>query len=202
MVVRVQRDEVALLLGALQHARESLVWKLDGLSEYDARRPMTPTGTNLLGLVKHMTGVEQEYLRDCMGLERLVETNWVSDDAPDNSDMWATPDESLTGMVQLYRDVWAADDATVHELGLDATGHVPWWGPAGRAASVRELLIHLIAETHRHAGHADIVRESIDGAAGLREAVSNLPQHDPQWWTNYVEELERVARASSPHGSA
>lgn len=202
MVVRVQRDEVDLLLGALQRARESIVWKLDSLSEYDARRPMTPTGTNLLGLVKHMTGVEQEYLRECMGLERLVDTSWVSNDAPDNSDMWATLDEPLVGMVQLYRDVWAADDAAVRELGLDAIGRVPWWGAEGRAVTVRELLIHLIAETHRHAGHADIVRERIDGAAGLREAGSNLPQHDPEWWSNYVEGLERVARASAPQGSA
>jgi hypothetical protein len=103
-------DPKADLRRYLQAAREALVWKLDGLSEHDARRPMVPTGTNLLGLVKHVASVE-----------------------------------------------------------------------AG-------------AETHRHAGHADIVRELIDGAVGLREGNDNMAPGDQAWWERYRSRLERAAR--------
>ena len=121
-------DEIELLLHYLQLARDALLWKLEGLSEYDARRPMTPTGTNLLGLVKHVASVEYGYLTECFGRDAGISTPWLADDAPDNADMWATADESREFIVSLYREVWAADDAVVRELGLDATGTVPWWG--------------------------------------------------------------------------
>ncbi|QNN63889.1 DinB family protein [Leucobacter denitrificans] len=181
-----------LLLQYLQEAREALLWKLEGLSEYDIRRPLTPTGTNLLGLVKHVAGVEHEYFTDCLGQSRAFDAPWLADDTPDNSDMWATDDESREFIVDLYRTAWKSDDAIVRELGLEATGVVPWW--KNKETTVRRLLIHMIAETHRHAGHADILRELIDGAVGLRPTVTNIPAQEREWWIEYVETLEKAAR--------
>ncbi len=189
-----QNDEVELQLRYLQIARDALLWKLEGLGEYDIRRPMTPTGTNLLGLVKHVASVEYGYLTQCFGRDAGIVTPWMDDDSADNADMWATAEESREQIVSLYRQAWASDDAAVRELGLDATGTVPWWGERGQHVTMRHLLVHVTAETNRHAGHADIVREMIDSSAGLRETAANLPSQDEGWWVNYVETLERAAR--------
>lgn len=178
----------------LQGAREVLLWKLEGLSEYDSRRPLTPTGTNLLGVVKHVASVEAGYLGDCFGRPFEQQFPWFANDAEPNADLWATADESRDEIVGLYRRVWAHSDETITSLTLDAIGRVPWW-PADRAeVTLHQILIHMIAETHRHAGHADIVRELIDGSAGLREGQDNMPQVDEAWWASYRDRLESVAR--------
>ncbi len=182
-----------VLVRYLQAAREALLWKLDGLSEYDVRRPITPTGTNLLGLVKHVASVELGYFVACFGRELPVPLPWHEDDAEDNADMWATPDESREDIVGLYHLSWEASQRTFDELGLESEGAVPWWPPERRTVTLQQLLVHMIAETNRHAGHADIVRETIDGAAGLRAGVSNLPD-DGFDWPAYVERLEGAAR--------
>ncbi|HEU0241944.1 MAG TPA: DinB family protein [Micromonosporaceae bacterium] len=178
----------------LQTARDALVWKLDGLSEYDARRPMTPTGTNLLGLVKHLASVEAGYFGETFDRPFGEELPWFSDDALPNADMWATPDESREDIVGLYRRVWAHADTTINELALDAIGHVPWWPAERNEVTLHRILIHMIAETDRHAGHADIVREMVDGGAGLRDGATNLPEFDESWWQSYRDQLERAAR--------
>jgi len=109
-------------------------------------------------------------------------------------DMWATAAESRDFIVGLYHRAWAHADATIQALALDATGHVPWW-PDGRGEmTLHHILIHVITETNRHAGHADIVRELIDGAAGLRDGEDCLPSGDQEWWEAYRNQLERVAR--------
>jgi uncharacterized damage-inducible protein DinB len=181
----------------LQAARDALVWKLDGLSEYDVRRPLTPTGTNLLGLVKHVASVEAGYLGDTFGRPFPEPLPWFADDAEPNADMWATPEESREQILGLYHRVWAHSDASVEALPLDATGQVPWWPEERREVTLHRILVHMIAETDRHAGHADIVRELIDGSAGLREGNENMPPGDRSWWEGYRERLERVARESS-----
>jgi uncharacterized damage-inducible protein DinB len=178
----------------LQTARDVLVWKLDGLSEYDARRPLTVTGTNLLGLIKHLAGVELGYFGDTFGRPFDEPLAWLRDDAEPNADMWATGDESREQIVGLYRRAWAHADATIDALGLDARGHVPWWPAERSEVTLHRILIHVIAETNRHAGHADIVREVIDGAAGLRKENDNLAPGDQTWWAGYRERLERVAQ--------
>jgi uncharacterized damage-inducible protein DinB len=180
----------------LQVAREALVWKLDGLSEYDVRRPMVSTGTNLLGLVKHVASVEAGYLGQTFGRPFPEPTPWTEPDAEDNADMWATAGESREGLIAFYQRVWAHSDATVEALDLDAPGQVRWWPAERRDVTLHRILVHVIAETDRHAGHADIVRELIDGAAGLRAGNSNLPDGDPEWWAGYRDRLERVARAA------
>src|SRR5215216_1454299 len=78
----------------LQVARDALLWKLDGVDEYDARRPLVPTGTNLLGLVKHVVGVEAGYRGEVFGRPFPEPLPWLDADAEPNADMWATADET------------------------------------------------------------------------------------------------------------
>ncbi len=177
----------------LQTAREALLWKLEGLDEYDARRPLTPTGTNLLGLVKHAAGVEVGYLGDCFQRPFDHVLPWLHDDAEPNADMWATAEESREDVVDLYRRVWRHSDATITALALDAAGRVPWWPMERREVTLHRVLVHVVAETDRHAGHADVVRELIDGSAGLREGNDNLAPGNRVWWQEYRRRLQDVA---------
>jgi uncharacterized damage-inducible protein DinB len=181
----------------LQAAREALLWKLDGLSEYDIRRPLTPTGTNLLGLVKHLAGVELWYFGDAFGRPPGGPRPWSEDDARNNADMWATADESREQIVGMYRQAWAHADETIQARDLDAPGHVPWWPSDRSDVTLHQILVHVVAETHRHAGHADIVRELIDGTAGLQADDDNLRATDQAWWEIYRNQLERVAQEAS-----
>ncbi|WP_204008486.1 DinB family protein [Virgisporangium aurantiacum] len=181
----------------LRRAREALVWKLDGLSEYDIRRPLVPTGTNLLGLVKHTAGTEAGYFGDVFDRPFPEPLPWTEEDAETNADMWATADESRADIVDLYRRVWAHSDATIEELPLDAPGRVPWWPGERSRVTLQLILVHMIAETNRHCGHADLVRELIDGAAGINSQNSNLPDVDATWWQAYYDRLESTAREAS-----
>lgn len=187
-------DPKADLHHYLQVAREALLWKLEGLSEYDVRRPMTPTGTNLLGLVKHLAGVELGYFGDTFERPSGEALTWLDDDPEPNADMWATTGESREQVVGLYHRAWRHSDATIGALGLDAIGQVPWWPGDRSEVTLHRILVHVIAETHRHAGHADLVRELIDGAAGLREDNDNLAPGDRTWWRDYRVRLERAAQ--------
>jgi hypothetical protein len=108
--------------------------------------------------------------------------------------MWATADESRDDIVGLYRRVWTHSDETIDALPLDAIGRVSWWPDDRSEVTLHRILVHMIAETNRHAGHADIVRELIDGTAGLRKGVSNLPDRDEAWWTDYRDRVEQAAR--------
>ncbi len=191
-------DPKSVLHRYLVQARETMLWKLEGLSDYDIRRPMVPTGTNLLGLIKHLAGVELGYFGETFGRRSDENLPWLDDGAEPNADMWATADESRDEIVGLYRRAWAHADTTIDALPLDAIGHVPWWPLERREVTLHRVLVHMIAETNRHAGHADIVRELIDGAAGLRADNSNLPEVDRAWWESYRSRLERVARESGP----
>jgi Protein of unknown function (DUF664) len=180
----------------LKIGRDALLWKLDGLSEYDVRRPMTPTGTNLLGLVKHVGSVEAGYLGDTFDRPFPEPLPWFEADAEPNADMWASADESREQIVSFYRRVWAHSDVTIDTLALDAIGHVPHWPPERNEVTLHQILVHMIAETDRHAGHADIVRELIDGTVGLRADNDNMVPGDDAWWAEYRGRLERVARGS------
>jgi hypothetical protein len=180
----------------LQVAREALLWKLDGLGEYDVRRPLVPTGTNLLGLVKHVASVEAGYLGDTFDRPFGEPLPWLDEDAEPNADMWATADETREQVVGLYHRVWTHSDATIDALSLDAVGQVPWWPPERREVTLHRVLVHVIAETHRHAGHADIVRELIDGAVGLRPDNDNMPLPDQMEWDDYRSRVQRAAEAA------
>lgn len=178
----------------LQAGRDAMLWKLDGLSEYDIRRPLTPTGTNLLGLIKHLTGVELGYFAYTFGRAFDEPPPWLEDDAEPNVDMWATPSESREEIVGLYRRAGAHSDLTISTMALDAIGQVPWWPADRRDVPLHRILVHVIAETHRHAGHADVVRELIDGAAGMQKDNDNMAPGDQAWWQDYHNRVERAAQ--------
>lgn len=191
----IESNAKADLLRSLQAARDALLWKLDGLSEYDVRRPLTPTGTNLLGLVKHVTGVELGYFGDTFERPFFEESPlWFTADAEPNADMWADTDESREQIVGLYRQAWKHSDTTIETFALDAIGRVAWWPEDRREVTLHQVLVRVIADTHRHAGHADILRESIDGAAGMWEGNDAMPSGDRSWWDSHRSRLERVAR--------
>jgi hypothetical protein len=169
------------LHGRLRRDREALLWKLDGLSEYDARRPLTVTGSNLLGLVKHVASVEARYFGEVFDRpSREALPRWQDHDG---SDLWAAEDETRDQIIEFYRRTWEHSDATINELSLDAPGLVPWWPAPHADTNLFAVMVHVLGETNRHAGHADILRETIDGRTGMR------PEHGMQ--------IDEEARAAS-----
>lgn len=146
-------------------ARATVLAKVDGLSEYDLRRPMTSTGTNLLGLVKHLAGEEYGYLGEVFDRPAKVCPSWFREHPATEIDMWATPEESSSYIVEVYRQATAHADETIRSLDLDSPGVVPHWAGNGRT-SLGSMLVLMVGETAQHAGHADIVRELIDGVVG------------------------------------
>ena len=181
----------------LQVQRDALVWKLEGLGERQIRWPMTPTGTNLLGLVKHVASMELEYFGGVFDRPSGESLPWLEEDAEDNADMWATADQSREWVVDLYQRAWKHADTTIDGLDLDARGHVWWWRAGKQDVTLHQMLVHVIAETARHAGHADVVRELTDGGAGLRADNDNLPGQDARWWSDYVGRLRRTAEQAA-----
>lgn len=174
----------------LQAGRAGLLSKLEDLSEYDLRRPMTPTGTNLLGLVKHLAGVEYTYLGASFNRPAPESIPWIDDGSIwESADMWATPDESSEYLIGLYERACAHGDQTIADLHLQTSGWVAHWPEDRRDTTLGVLLIRMVAETAQHAGHADIIRELIDGRAG--------PDHDAvgneAWWREYVAAIQAAA---------
>jgi len=164
------------LHGGLKVIREAVVWKLDGLSEYEVRRPLTVTGTSLLGLVKHLATLEAWYFGEVFG-RPFPEPMERWQDA-DGSDLWVAPEESREQIIGFYRRAWDHADVTINELPVDAPGHVPWWPRPD--VKLFNVMVHVLQETSRHAGHADILREQIDGRTGMT--------------AEYEEEIDTAAR--------
>jgi hypothetical protein len=151
------------LHGDLRDVREALVWKLDGLSEYDIRRPLTPTGTNLLGLVKHAATWEARYFGEVF--DRPCPEPLPRWQGADGSDLWVREGETREQIVGFYQRVWDHSDATINELSIDAPGRVPWWPRPD--VKLFNIMVHVLSDTTRHAGHADILREQLDGSTGV-----------------------------------
>ncbi len=187
-----ESDQKTVFLRYLAAAREGLLWKLEGLSDYDVRRPLTPTGTNLLGIVKHVSLVESGYLGICFG-RPVADPTPRFDPDDDTSDMWARADEEREFIADFYVRVAENSAATVEAVALAERGTVAHWPEERRHPTLRELLVHMLAETSRHAGQADIVREMIDGRAGMRPAATNLPEEGEQWWLSYRGKLQQLA---------
>ncbi|GAA4158596.1 DinB family protein [Gryllotalpicola daejeonensis] len=186
-------DQKAVLKRYLQRQRDAVVWKLDGLSERQARWPVTPTGTNLLGLVKHLAHMEYGYFGDVFDRPATDPLLLDLDVADENDDFWARADEPLSEVVAFYRRAWAHADATIDALPLDATGTVPWWPDDRRHPTLHTVLVHQVHESARHAGHADILRELLDGSAGMNRTSSNLPDFDEERWAGYRAKLQGIA---------
>ncbi len=182
------------LHGRLRRDREALLWKLDGLSEYDARRPLTASGTNLLGLVKHVATVEARYFGEVFDRPSPEPLPRWQDS--DGGDLWATEDETRDQIIGFYQRTWEHSDATINELPLDAPGHVPWWPEPHAGTNLFAVMVHVLGESNRHAGHADILRESLDGRTGMR------PEHakriDGQARAAYFARIEQAARSAAP----
>jgi hypothetical protein len=173
----------------LQESRDAVVRSLEGLSEYDVRRPLVPSGTNLLGMVKHLTGIELGYLGPCVGRPSPVALPWEDDGSVwESADMWATPEQSREYILGLYRRAWQHSDESLATIALDAPASVAWWPEERRATTFGHLVTRVVAETAHHAGHCDIVRELVDGRGG-RDA----DERGEEWWTAYVGRIQAAA---------
>jgi Protein of unknown function (DUF664) len=185
-----------ILHDKLREGRAALLSRLDGLGEYDLRRPMTPTGTNLLGLVKHLAGLEYGYLGESLGRPGPEVLPWIEDGSIwDGADMWALPGESSGYLTGLYRRACEHADEVIRELDLDAPAQVAHWPEDRRGTTLGFLLVRMAAETAQHAGHADIIRELIDGRGG--------PDHgmlDDVSWRDYVARIQATADMFRPAG--
>jgi uncharacterized damage-inducible protein DinB len=164
-------DEVATLLGFLDYQRGTLAWKCAGLSDEQLRQTLPPSSMSLGGMLKHLAYVEDYWFTEGVGEQPSPEP-WASVDWKADRDWeWhsAAVDtgEALRGLwdarVQAARDLVAAE---LSEHGSDALGRThPAWDGRGQV-SLRWVLTHMIEEYARHNGHADFLRESIDGATG------------------------------------
>jgi Protein of unknown function (DUF664) len=178
----------------LSDIRATMLWKLDGLSEYDARRPLTDTGTNLLGMIKHLAVSEAWYFGDVF--ERPFPGQWPRwDDPAGHLDaMWASADESRAEIVDRYRQSWQHADATIAALDIDGPGHVPWWPRPN--VKLFNVLVHMLTETTRHAGQADILREQLDGAVGGDAEGIALHRQLAGFWEGHRNKVEQAAKAA------
>ena len=161
MVLRVPftGDEKTSLRVALDRHRDAILWKVEDLDDEQLRRVMTPSGTTLLGLVKHVAAVEYSWFCDTFG--RATEPLPFDDDDPE-ADLRVEPGETTADILAFYGRARAAADRVIDEVGLEETG-TAWFGDP---VTMRWVLIHMVEETARHAGHIDILRELIDGRAG------------------------------------
>ena len=180
----------------LRGVRQAMLDKVDGLSEYDARRPLTTTGTNLLGLIKHLATWEARYFGEVFDRPFPEPLPRWDIEAERLADMWATEDESLRNIIDRYRRVWDHSDATIKALAIDAPGHVAWWPRP--EVKLFDILVHMLAETSRHAGHADILREGLDGAVGTDAESMAVQRHDAAFWAEQRAKIEQAARAADP----
>jgi hypothetical protein len=179
----------------LQQGREAMLRALEGLDEYDARRPLTPSGTNVLGLVKHLVGNERSYLGVCVGRPPAFTLPWDEDGSIwAGADMWVRPEESRDYIVGLYQDVWRNSDESINMLPLDTEAYVSWWHEGARNPSFGSLIVRMVAETAQHAGHADILREGLDGQGGRdRDSYGG-----DAFWSDYVARIQAAAEPFRP----
>ena len=189
----------AYLHDELRWVRETLLWKLDGLSEYDVRRPMTATGTNLLGLVKHLSLTEARYFGEIFDRPYPTPLPRWDDGVAADEHMWVSEGETRAEIIDRYRSAWAHADATIEALPIDAPGHVPWW-PRPHV-KLFNIMVHVVAETNRHAGHADILREQLDGAIGSQAGEAAAVDQDAAHWASRRAEIELAARAAEDLGT-
>lgn len=178
----ITRDEKLLLRTHLRVVQQALLWKLEGLSDAELRRRLTKTRTNLIGVVKHLTGVTYGYLCSAFGRERETFPWEFDEELFFGLDMWATPDESTDEIIAAYRRACDAASQTIDELDLDTKGK----HHTGLTVSLRWMILNVLMDTTRHAGHADIVRELTDGSVGMGPVLaSTYPGDEEEHWALY-----------------
>ena len=182
------------LSGDLRYARDAVLWKLDGVDEYNVRRPLTATGTNLLGLIKHLATWEARYFGEVFDRPYPEPLPRWDDPAASRADLWVTEHETREQIIGFYHRVQEHSDATIAELPIDAPGHVPWWPQPD--VNLFGIIVHILTETNRHAGHADILREQLDGRTGSHEGGGSAASEgeDAAFWEEYCAKIERAAK--------
>jgi len=176
----------------LRWARDEVVPKLDGLEEYDARRPMTRTGLNLLGLVKHLAFFEASYFGFVFG-RPYPEVIPAVDESFQNPDlMWVGVDETREQIVEDYRKACRHADETIAGLATDARGRIPWWG--ADEVPLFNVMAHMLGETRQHLGHMDLIREQLDGRVG--EGVEALSSSEEADFARRWRRTEKAARVA------
>ncbi|GAA4713381.1 Protein of unknown function (DUF664) [Promicromonospora umidemergens] len=187
-------EQKQVLKQYLNETRAALLWKLEGLTEKQARWPLVPSGNNLLGLVKHCANTEIGYFGACFGREWPTPEELLSDQALEDdpqADWYATADESIASIADLYRRAWVFCDETIDMLPLDTVGHVPWWG--NREVTLFRIITHVANDITRHAGHADILRELTDRSVGLLPRNTNIPDWQAGEAAVYLDKLKNLA---------
>jgi uncharacterized damage-inducible protein DinB len=187
-------DQKQILQHYLRKERAALLATLDGLSERQIRWPATPSGSNLLGIVKHTASVSLGYFGETFGRDHGQRLPWFEETARVNDDMWATAEETRQQIVALYEASAREADATIEALEPDSPGRVPWWGSAHADVTLHRILVHMIAETAHHAGQADIIRETLLDAPPTQDP--NLPGWTDEQWAAYRNQLEEIAIAA------
>lgn len=153
-------DEKAVLVGMLDHYRATIVAICRGLSEEDLRRPMVPSGTTLLGLVKHLAFVEHGWFEEVVGNHP---SGLEFDESDPMMDFRIEPEETSEDIFEMYRASCERSNEILAQVSLD---DVSQWPGRSYDCNFRWVLAHMLEETARHTGHADILREMIDGKIG------------------------------------
>ena len=151
-------SELEVLDAQLQRCQETLLIKIEGLSDEDLRRSVVPSGVTLLGMVKHLAYVHRWWFR-AVFLGESVEFAWS--DADPDGDWRVEADDTTAAIVALYQDETARSHAIIQAAGLDDVAR-----NSPRGHTLRRIIVHMIQEIARHNGHADILRELIDGTTG------------------------------------
>ena len=162
-------DETQTLLGSLERQRVTFAWKCGGLDSAGLQATVGTSTVTLGGLLKHLALVEDDYfIRRLQGRELGPPWNAVDWDADPDWEWRTAADDSPEQLMQLWHDAVARSRSAVadalQEGGLDQLARFVW--PDGRSPSLRRILIDLIEEYARHVGHADLIRESVDGVVG------------------------------------
>ena len=145
---------------------------------------------------------DREYFGETFGRPAEVQLPWAAagQSEEDNVDMFAAEGESLEDVLEFARRCFAHADATITALGADAHGRVAWWPDDKAEVTLAQIIAHVALDEARHAGHADILREQIDGQAGLRAPGNNLPVWGADRWAAHVDRLTAIAEGSGGPG--
>lgn len=170
-----EQREMLLAFNNLQ--RQSMLWKLEGLTEEQLRWKHEPSGMSLLGLLKHLTRVEQTWFAG-----RLAGEETDGDSHTDEA--WTpTSEETFEVLADKYRTAYTRSNEIAMSLPMDQLTLTP--GSSGENVTLQWVLMHMLEETARHLGHADLIREAIDGAVGVnpdhearRQAAAMLKRDD------------------------
>ena len=155
-------SELDMLLAFLDYQRETMIWKLEGLTEEQARSVHSPKGNSIGGMVRHLAYVERSWFRRVFRGEQDLEVPWTKED-PD-ADFRLSAEMTVDDVIGFYREEYATANDIARSAGsLDDRAVIE---REGVRVTLRWILCHMIEETARHAGHADISREIIDGSVG------------------------------------